>query len=184
MAADTCKNEIRKFWHAGHAIHGEIPSLETWHAWWNVRAFNWGSWFGTQEESGIFVPMTNLAEAKHASMCASVSFKIQTLLYEATGFDMSMAILQSVRCNAYLKGIHAGTGPKIQDMAERFSNQNTGRTSNKRIADLVHSSMDEMGIYSPEMQHCGVDKQSVCAKRLPLADPREILEEDSHRPNL
>ena len=61
----------------------------------------------TKEESGIFVPTTNLAEAKHASMCVGVGFKRQISLYKATRFDMSMAILQSVRCNTYLKGIHA-----------------------------------------------------------------------------
>ena len=54
MAAENCKNEIRKFWHAGNAIKDEIPSLETWLAWWDVRAFHWGSWFVTQEDVGVY----------------------------------------------------------------------------------------------------------------------------------
>ena len=181
-ASEICKNEIRKFWRAGHANAGEIPALETWLAWWDNRAFHWGNWFVSQDNNGIFIPTTNLSEAKHASMRASVGYKSQISLFEATGADMSLAILQSVNYNAYLKGTRSGNGPGMQDMVDRFYNHGAGTSSGKRLSDLAHSSMQEMGVPTCDAHGSSMDQRSVRRKRPMVSDPAVILENDSHRP--
>lgn len=181
-AAENCKNEIRKFWKAGHAFAEEISALETWLSWWDNRALHWGAWLVSQDENGLFVPNTNLSESKHASMRASVGYKNQISLYEATGADMSLAILQSVKYNAYLKGAHSGSGPGIKDMVDRFYNKAGGSSLSKRLINLAHSSMQDMGVEPSNLQNSNVHQQSLYKKRPRISDQSVMLDEDSHRP--
>ena len=66
--AEVCKEEIRNFWHAGAAVDHEIPSLETWLSWWDVRVPHWGDRFLSQEDSGVFVPRT-ICRSQNMQVC-------------------------------------------------------------------------------------------------------------------
>lgn len=114
IAALNCRQTLQQWWRKGHAIECEISALETWLSWWEVRAIHWSSWFLTQEQSGPFLPTTNLAEAKHSSMRAAYGFQKQLTLYEATAIDLTMSVLQSAHCNAYIVGGYSRNGARIE----------------------------------------------------------------------
>ena len=182
QAAKVCKDELRHFWRAGHAVVEEIPALETWLSWWDIRVSHWGDRFVAQDETGAFVPRTNLSESKHASMRASIGYKSNIGLYEATCADMSLVVLQSVHYNAYLKGMQTNTGPIMADLAVRFMSSQSGQTSSKRLVDMTDSTIQEMQIPSPEMIRDSKREKSVQKPRSIFIDPEELLEEDSPRP--
>lgn len=175
----TCRQTLQQWWRKGHAIEGEISALETWLSWWEVRAAHWSSWFLTQEQDGPFLPTTNLAETKHSSMRAAVGFQKHLSIYEATAVDLTMAVLQSAHCNAYIVGGYSRTGPGLKDIKDRFLSKKAGPGITKRLIDMTHNSMQEFNCKPNEGM---VEQTSKRHKRPASSSPRIVLENDSHRP--
>lgn len=73
---DICKNDITNSRHFDPVVQGEIPTLNTWLACWDVRAPHWKSFFVTWDASRAFMLATNLMQTKHASMWHHLATRI------------------------------------------------------------------------------------------------------------
>ena len=120
IATLTCRQTLQQWWRKGHAIEGEISTLETWLAQWKVHATLWSFWFLTQEQNQPSFPTTNLAETKHLRIRAAIGYHKHLSIYEAIAMDLTMAILQSEHCYAYIVGGYSQIGPKLKEIKEFF----------------------------------------------------------------
>lgn len=91
-------------------------------------------------------------------------------------------LLQSFRCNTYLKGLQVFDGPGINHLMERFYNKNAGGSFSKKLCYVAHALMQVMGLHNTAMRDDNQQQQSVQKKHSILVDVGVILEDESHRP--
>ena len=112
---------IRQWWRLGNCMDKNIPYMDSWLSWWEVRIAHWGSLMTSIENSteGANTPRTNLVESKHGSWLAGEGFKKKKSLYDTCTTDLANALLQSTKAISFMQGKRLGKGPSLQRLVER-----------------------------------------------------------------
>ena len=112
-------------------------------------------------EDITMVPTINTLEVVNANWLAGSGFKGTTDLYEASVSDLSQALLQSTKINAFSKGCFHGSGPNTQRLANRVHGGTMPSPNN--VARMVFDSVDGTPLSSPLIEQ--VEKVSKNKKR-------------------
>ena len=179
--ATEWKAKVIDFWTPMHVKDGELPALQTWLAFFEIRASQWGAVFLTEHENVGFVPTVNLSESKHSSMRASQGAQKYCSLYEATASDLAMSALQSAHYFAYMSGRHVGTGPDLDILRNRILIGCSGKVEQNKVVHLIESILEEAGLSTPEMSVTMTESMTMRRKR-GTGLPIEENGLDTHRP--
>lgn len=118
---------IRQWWRNGNCMHKNLPTMDSWLSWWEVRIAHWGNVMIAVERSNDHAntPRTNLAESKHGSWLAGEGFRRKISLYDACTTNMANVILQSTKAVSYSQGKHIGKGPSLENLKEWIATRPT-----------------------------------------------------------
>ncbi len=175
-AAEAEARLIRQWWRLGNCNDKNLPYMDSWLSWWEVRIAHWGSVMIPVESSleGANTPRTNLAESKHGSWLAGEGFKRRISLYDACTTDLANAVLQSTKAISFMQGKHLGKGPSLQRLTERMSNRPT------HVVRVVNEATEGTPCYRAPSNLAG-NKETSRKKRLPT-EVVDVEDDSTHRP--